>query len=221
MDQRFKIPRSNRRISQYRFYDPTERTNQTTAASSIRVATRWTTVRLPCPAFETLRVVTRLWLSSSATSRRTAEGSRARVNQSRINISIPVASSEGLFHGRFPQGNAFSGAQLQGVANDPTFASGNITSETDSLTVIFPEDMQQLSVGTPVQFTISAIGGAGQYPIWSGAGLPPGVTVTPSGDDETGLFSGTPTEAGDLSPSITPKDSAGNFGTGAFQCVVN
>jgi hypothetical protein len=53
--------------------------NHTTAAVSIRVATRLTIVRLPCPAFETLLVVTRLWLLSSATSRRTAEGSRARI----------------------------------------------------------------------------------------------------------------------------------------------
>jgi hypothetical protein len=93
IDQRLKIPRSNRRIGQYRFYEPAEKTNQTTAASSIRVATRRTTVRLPCPEFETLLVVTRHWLSSSATSRRTAEGSRARTSAKALNVTGSVEIS--------------------------------------------------------------------------------------------------------------------------------
>ena len=69
------------------------RINQTTAASSMRVATRLTTVRLPCPAFETLLVVTRLWLSSSATSRRTAEGSRAKIRAKALNVTGSVEIS--------------------------------------------------------------------------------------------------------------------------------
>jgi hypothetical protein len=87
------MPRSNHRIGQRRLYVPAEKANQTTAASSIRVATRLTTVRWPCPEFETLLVVTRLWLSSSATSRRTAEGSRARIRAKALNVTGSVEIS--------------------------------------------------------------------------------------------------------------------------------
>jgi DNA-binding XRE family transcriptional regulator len=72
---------------------PAWKTNQTTAASSIRVATRLTIVRLPWPEFETLLVVTRFWLSSSATSRRTAEGSRARTIANALNVTGSVEIS--------------------------------------------------------------------------------------------------------------------------------
>ena len=160
-------------------------------------------------------------------------------------ISIPTESPQGPlgpgYYGRYPAGNAPGGSALSAAANDSDVASGAISAHaalagaatdsdsatgalptgSNSLTIVFPQTMPEMSVGTPVAFTISAVGGTGSYPTWSGSGLPPGITVTPSGDGETAQFAGTPTSSGSYSPSITGTDSAGNYGIGNFTCVVN
>jgi hypothetical protein len=46
---------------------------------------------------------------------------------SRLVVSIPTASFDGIFHGRYPHGTAPAGAVLQGAATDTTSASGALT----------------------------------------------------------------------------------------------
>lgn len=89
-----------------------------------------------------------------------------------------------------------------------------------TLTILFPQAMPAMSVGTPVQFSLSAIGGTGTYTSWSGTNLPPGITLTVQSDG-TGLFAGTPTTAGNYSPNITVNDSGSNFGNEIFTCTVS
>jgi Putative Ig domain len=135
-------------------------------------------------------------------------------------ISCPTRSAQGPvgpgFYGRFPQGNAPGGSQLEAAANDTTAAVGNIGSGTDSLTIIFPTVMPELSAGSPVLFTLTAIGGTGDFVTWSMTAAPPGVTI-----DDNGDFEGTPTTPGEFHPVIMVTDSAGNFGQTTFTCIVN
>jgi hypothetical protein len=50
--------------------------------------------------------------------------------------------------------------------------------------------LPQATVGQPYSFVMSASGGSGSY-AWAATGLPPGLTISPSG-----LISGTPTPIG-------------------------
>lgn len=69
------------------------RGDQRVADSSIAPATLSTSVLLPCPGLATFRVRTRCLLSSSATSRLTAEGSRERAAASvKIATVLPSIS---------------------------------------------------------------------------------------------------------------------------------
>lgn len=163
-----------------------------------------------------------------------------------IHISVFATSFDGRYHPRFPFGDAQS--QLSAIAAGVASASGSLKAQaniaagahgkisalgvltapggggggTNSLTMVFPQTIPDMSIGTPVAFTVTAFGGTGIYPTWTdpGADLPPGLTFA-LGSDGNGLISGTPTTAGSFTPTLRVVDSGGtNFGIGTFSCTV-
>lgn len=82
---------------------------------------------------------------------------------SRLVISIPVASSDGKYYGRYPNGK---------------------------LTALWPDPLPNGEVGVPYSYTLTAEGGTPPYSfaVSSGA-LPSGLSL----NGATGVISGTPT----------------------------
>jgi hypothetical protein len=65
--------------------------------------------------------------TTAATAALTTSPGGGPVRVARIVVSCPTASSDGLFHCRYPQGNAFSGAVLAGAPVAATAAAGGLT----------------------------------------------------------------------------------------------
>jgi hypothetical protein len=72
------------------------------------------------------------------------------------------------------------------------------------------------TVGTAITpFTLSASGGTAPY-TWTATGLPPGIAVS-----TTGVVSGTPTNTGTYSVTVTAHDSAGKTGSATFTFTIS
>jgi hypothetical protein len=140
------MPPSYRRIGQHRS-GAAPYANQTTAASSIRVATRFTIVRLPCPEFETLLVVTRHWLSSSATSRRTAEGSRASASAKTLNAIGSVVISRN----RRSRAGVITSKKSVGSSNERWKPGLTVVPRSSSIALSFMREKKSSIDSTPTR----------------------------------------------------------------------
>ena len=107
------------------------------------------------------------------------------------------------------------------VEFDGTDANGAVSYEADAF-VMCPTSAPITSncvainaiVNVPITpVTLTATGGVGPPYTFTGAGLPPGLSISPSG-----TISGTPTVSGTFNYTVTITDSAGN--TGTLNCSV-
>lgn len=83
---------------------------------------------------------------------------------SRLEISIPTASFDGLYHGRYPHGDAPQGAVLAGAAIDAVSASGGLAATGGGGLSIVGGNVQTLAtgtVGTPYSASFSITGAVG------------------------------------------------------------
>jgi len=122
----------------------------------------------------------------------------------RINESIPLPSADGLFHARFPQGNAPT-VHLQGAANDATTAAATLAGSSfgaGSILIDFPSAIT-LTAGQPFTFTMSAVGGSGTYVASSSSGGIGSAVI----DGNNIVWSGTAPTVGEFTETLGIEDS--------------
>ena len=147
-------------------------------------------------------------------------------------VSCPTRSAQGPqgagFYGRFPQGNAPAGAQLDAAANDATSAAGNLVVGTPTLQIIFPQDTP-LGVGLPTVLTMSYIGTAADVSTFTiSSGQFGDMATTPVTGTQTGNFTWTPSAAdvtnngsGNFTVEFEFIATDGTFGIGSITFVVS
>lgn len=108
---------------------------------------------------------------------------------------------------------ATEGYQSSGNS-DITVAHTSGTTGGNTVTVSNPGS-QSGTVGTAVNKQISATDSGGASLTYSASGLPPGLSISSSGD-----ITGTPTTAGTYNVTVTAKDSTGATGTTTFTWTI-
>jgi hypothetical protein len=107
------------------------------------------------------------------------------------------------------------------VAVTGTDASGCTGSRSYTFSVlcallqISPSTLPAGTVGVPTAPVQMSVSGGSEIGAWSATGLPPGLTLSPSG-----LLTGTPTTAGSFQATVRFVDSVGCEGTAAYTIVV-
>lgn len=125
-----------------------------------------------------------------------------------------VVSGNALPAGLILSGDTMSGVPSVAGSTDVTFevtdAVGSIQSATATLTINPPPpivigtiNLPAGTVGSGYTGKVSANGGVGTL-VWSGNGLPPGLTIA-----KAGTVSGTPTTAGTFAVTLTATDALG------------
>lgn len=135
-------------------------------------------------------------------------------------VSVVTGNTSGTFvRNGLAAATPFSYTIAMANANG-TGPQGNIvTGElggTNQLLILFPQTMPGGAAIVPYgPFTLTAVGGTGSYNAWSLTGVS-WMTI-----DFGGNLVGTPPALGTYNPAITVFDTAGNFGTEIFTCIVS
>lgn len=130
---------------------------------------------------------------------------------SRLEISIPTASFDGVFHGRYPHGDAPSGAILAGAASDSTSASGTLGGSSGL--AITTTTLANATVGVPYFAVVTAANGTTPYTNFGISSASPNrngwLNVTPISATTFYLW-GVPGFAGTESIVLSVTDSSSN-----------
>ena len=123
---------------------------------------------------------------------------------------------DGYTGGLYPAGTGYDMATGLGSPNGATLAKAlcNGGGAANTVTVTNPGS-QATTVGTAVSLQVAATDSGGASLTFSAVGLPPGLSISPSG-----LISGSPTAAGTYSVTVTAADATGASGSATFTVTV-
>ncbi len=124
---------------------------------------------------------------------------------------------DGYTGGLYPAGTGYDMATGLGSPHGATLAHALCTGGGALNTVTVTSLINQVTtVGTSFNLLVTATDSGGASLTFSAAGLPPGLSISPSG-----LISGSPTAAGTYSVTVTATDSTGASGSAAFSIAVS
>ncbi|HEX3514426.1 MAG TPA: protease pro-enzyme activation domain-containing protein, partial [Trebonia sp.] len=124
---------------------------------------------------------------------------------------------DGYTGGLYPAGTGYDMATGLGTPNGATLAQALCNKGGASNTVTVTSLINQVTtVGATVSLPITAADSGGASLTFSATGLPPGLSISPSG-----LISGSPTAAGTYSVTVTATDTTGASGSTTFTMTVN
>ena len=121
---------------------------------------------------------------------------------------------DGYTGGLYNAATGYDMATGLGTPNGATLAQALCSSAANPVAVTNPGS-QAMTVGTAVSLPVTATDSREDSLTFSAAGLPPGLSISPSG-----LISGSPTAAGSYSVTVTATDTTGASGSAAFSVTV-